>query len=388
MSMRLGAGLIVIAAIIFIVALRASGSSGAQPQASVPGRATATPVGARVPQAPVDRPSSAGPSLLIEVTKRSRFAWPAVGNVTSFYGPGHPLGIDISLDPNADSPVRAAAAGVVTFAGGDACCEYGLHVEVDHGGGWSTLYGHLAQVLVSEGQEVEQGDLIGFGGATGDAAGKHLHFELHQGGSTVDPLRYLPSVQESPPQNVTQLVSCPLQVIRVDPASTVSLVYHASDTPLTISGFSLTVSDPDPVYAPPVATRDGDQEITVTVPAANVASGLTDHYHLVVMLEKSGGQQSVDCELDLRTMQTQPNDAATIDAYNARFAEGTPTPTPTPSASPTKTPKPGSEPSATSTAKPTRTPYAQPVASRTPIPTNTPRTAPTPFGRQPTPQGN
>ena len=86
----------------------------------------------------------------------------------------------------------ASAGGVVTFAGGNACCSYGLYVVVDHGNGMQTLYAHLSKIGVSVGQVVAQGQYLGTSGSTGYSTGEHLHFEVHVGGSIVNPLAYLP----------------------------------------------------------------------------------------------------------------------------------------------------------------------------------------------------
>ena len=107
-------------------------------------------------------------------------------------GPAHPLGIDIDLYANPNAPVAAAAAGTVTFAGGNPCCSYGYYVVIDHGNGFQTLYGHLSSLSVSTGQKVVQGQVLGLGGRTGYATGNHLHFEVYLNGSVVNPLPYLP----------------------------------------------------------------------------------------------------------------------------------------------------------------------------------------------------
>jgi murein DD-endopeptidase MepM/ murein hydrolase activator NlpD len=88
------------------------------------------------------------------------------------------------------TPVLAAAAGQVTHGGNLG--GYGLVVEIVHGdGGRETLYGHLSQTLVTEGQWVGQGQVIGLVGSSGAATGPHLHFELRQrsseGWTAVDP---------------------------------------------------------------------------------------------------------------------------------------------------------------------------------------------------------
>ena len=120
------------------------------------------------------------------------FIWPVWGPISSYFGPSHPLGIDIDLFEDPNAPIAAAKKGIVTFAGGNACCSYGLYVVVDHGDGTRTLYAHLSQLKVVQGQQVAQGQLLGYGGHTGYATGNHLHFEIHVGDNVVDPLLFLP----------------------------------------------------------------------------------------------------------------------------------------------------------------------------------------------------
>ncbi len=123
---------------------------------------------------------------------KSGFIWPVSGPISSYFGPSHPLGIDIDLYANPHAAIGAAASGTVTFAGGNPCCSYGLYVVIDHGNGFQTLYAHLSQILVSTGQSVSQGQTIGIAGVTGYSTGPHLHFEVHLNGSVVNPLDYLP----------------------------------------------------------------------------------------------------------------------------------------------------------------------------------------------------
>jgi murein DD-endopeptidase MepM/ murein hydrolase activator NlpD len=119
-------------------------------------------------------------------------ARPAMGPVTSQFGYRvHPIlgyrrlhaGVDIGA--RTGSPVYAAAAGEVFFAswrGG-----YGRCIIVLHGGGMSTLYGHLSRINVSAGQQVKRGQLIGAVGSTGLSSGPHLHFEVRRNGVPVRP---------------------------------------------------------------------------------------------------------------------------------------------------------------------------------------------------------
>ena len=124
-------------------------------------------------------------------------AWPADGQKTSGFGPRvHPIfgtvrqhnGID--LDGDTGDRVRAARSGEVILAGQRG--GYGNAIVLYHGLGYSTLYGHLSRIEVSEGQEVQSGDRIGAIGSTGLSTGPHLHFELRIDGKAVDPTPYLP----------------------------------------------------------------------------------------------------------------------------------------------------------------------------------------------------
>jgi murein DD-endopeptidase MepM/ murein hydrolase activator NlpD len=80
----------------------------------------------------------------------------------------------------------------VVFAGGNACCSYGLYVVVMSPEGVETLYAHLSSISVSAGETVSQGQAIGVIGDTGYSTGVHLHFEVIDNGVRVNPLNYLP----------------------------------------------------------------------------------------------------------------------------------------------------------------------------------------------------
>lgn len=100
----------------------------------------------------------------------------------------------IDLAANAWTEIYAADGGVVKFAGW-CDCGLGYYVEIEHGNGFSTVYGHMVdQPPVFAGQAVAQGDVIGFVGSTGISTGPHIHFMLKLAGSTVDPLGYLPEL--------------------------------------------------------------------------------------------------------------------------------------------------------------------------------------------------
>jgi murein DD-endopeptidase MepM/ murein hydrolase activator NlpD len=96
-------------------------------------------------------------------------------------------GVDLREDWG--TQVHATAAGVVTVAGPSG--GYGNMVEVDHGGGLSTRYGHLSAISVSPGQQVSPGAVLGRVGSTGRSTGPHLHYEVRVDGEAVDPSRFL-----------------------------------------------------------------------------------------------------------------------------------------------------------------------------------------------------
>lgn len=87
------------------------------------------------------------------------------------------------------SDVIAVAAGVVTYAGKRS--GYGNLVEIDHGNGYATRYGHNSKILVSVGQTVKKGQVIAKMGSTGRSTGPHVHFEVLINGHAVNPKKYI-----------------------------------------------------------------------------------------------------------------------------------------------------------------------------------------------------
>jgi len=128
-------------------------------------------------------------AALLKEDQRQRLVWPASGPLTSFFGPDHPLGIDIG---QSEGPVVAATDGLVLLAGGDPCCSYGLFVVIESSDGITTVYGHLDSIIVTQGQKVRQGQPLGEVGCTGHCYGTHLHFEVIEGGVRRNPISYLP----------------------------------------------------------------------------------------------------------------------------------------------------------------------------------------------------
>ena len=121
----------------------------------------------------------------------SAVRWPLVDRVTSEYGPRWGRmhqGIDIAGAHGA--PILSSESGRVDFAGWIG--GYGNTLIVDHGGGMSTLYGHLYGFAVTVGQTVSIGQTLGYVGNSGLSQGPHLHFEVRIDGAPVNPRTYLP----------------------------------------------------------------------------------------------------------------------------------------------------------------------------------------------------
>lgn len=122
--------------------------------------------------------------------------WPLNGRLQSFYGNrsdpfsgtgAFHAGVDISATTG--TPVRSTADGIVTHAEWSGA--YGRLIIVDHGKGYQTYYAHLSRFEVVAGQEVRRGEIVGRSGATGRVTSPHLHYEVRQGGTPVNPYRFL-----------------------------------------------------------------------------------------------------------------------------------------------------------------------------------------------------
>jgi murein DD-endopeptidase MepM/ murein hydrolase activator NlpD len=122
------------------------------------------------------------------------YVWPAIGPITSPFGyrfdpvtgewrlhTGTDIGVEVG------TPVRAAAEGVVVFAGWDG--PYGQVVRIDHGS-FVTVYAHLSRYYLSPGNHVFAGEVVAESGSTGKSTGPHLHFEWRIGGEPVDPEQF------------------------------------------------------------------------------------------------------------------------------------------------------------------------------------------------------
>ncbi len=152
----------------------------------ITGAEPAAPKAGPVKLAPKPLPTLAGPA--------PRFDWPLTGTVLASFGakPGGRFNDGINLKATAGEPIRAAADGVVAYAG-NALAGFGNLLLVKHADGWVSAYGHNAALLVARGARVAKGQVIARAGATGSVSVPQLHFELRRGRTAVDPLKLLPA---------------------------------------------------------------------------------------------------------------------------------------------------------------------------------------------------
>ena len=132
------------------------------------------------------RPDS--PSTVL--TGSGEFGWPVDGGYISdpFLSDRNHKGMDIAASTGTE--IYAAADGVVVSAGWNSG-GYGYFVQLGHVDGYQTVYGHMSAVLVTEGQEVSRGQLIGEIGSTGNSTGPHCHFEVRHEGICLDPALFI-----------------------------------------------------------------------------------------------------------------------------------------------------------------------------------------------------
>ena len=135
------------------------------------------------------RPDS--PSTVL--TGTGEFGWPVDGGYISdpFLSDRNHKGMDIAASTGTE--IYAAADGVVVSAGWNSG-GYGYFVQLGHVDGYQTVYGHMSAVLVTEGQEVSRGQLIGEIGSTGNSTGPHCHFEVRHEGICLDPALFVNTI--------------------------------------------------------------------------------------------------------------------------------------------------------------------------------------------------
>ncbi len=304
--------------------------------------------------------------VLVEVTRSYPFIWPAVGPITSYIGSQHPLGIDIGLDNGSDVAVVATAAGVVTFAGGSDADDYGFYVKVDHGNGLVSLYAHLDEIGVRNGQAVTQGAVIGLGGNTGKSDGKHLHFEIINLGQTMDPLKLLPQLVK-PDERVS--VDCGVSAIVLNQGSQASFDFTAALGGRPLVDAVLEPLTPRTGTAPVWAVVNGASSVQMTTQPA--IGGRDEQFRLKAIPEGANSSAVLECDVLIKPMSVAPT-------FYVRAAEPTAVPrtaVPTSTAESEEAEGGATIPNAslpTSTSTPGVTPTVPPVVTATPATTTTP----------------
>lgn len=146
-----------------------------------------SPVTSR-PLAPVAKPQAGAPV----------FVWPVSGRVLSEFGATNTGGRNdgINIATPLGTPIRASAAGFITYAG-DELKGYGNLVLIKHSGGYTTAYAHADRLVVVKGDYVASGQVIGYAGETGDVTSPQVHFEIRSSTTPVNPRSYLTTTSAS-----------------------------------------------------------------------------------------------------------------------------------------------------------------------------------------------
>jgi len=121
------------------------------------------------------------------------FNWPITGRVISQFGPkkGGLYNDGINIASAEGTPIKAADNGKVVYSGNELR-GYGNLVLIKHSNGYITAYAHAQKTVVSKGDRVKKGDLIGYVGSTGHVSSPQLHFSIRRGRTALDPKKYLP----------------------------------------------------------------------------------------------------------------------------------------------------------------------------------------------------
>ena len=143
-----------------------------------------------VPPVYVEQPGplSTGPAGQAGPNK-SLCVWPTTVRFITQYLSWYHNGLDIATPAGAMPPILSCMGGTVIRAGWDPW-GLGLHVRIDHGNGYETVYGHMSRLDVSYGQKVKRGQIIGLMGNTGNSTGAHVHFMVKYNGVPQNPLNF------------------------------------------------------------------------------------------------------------------------------------------------------------------------------------------------------
>lgn len=194
----------------------------------------------------------------------SSLMWPSQGIISQGFNKNRHIGIDIAGPPG--TPIAAAASGQVVKSGWD---DWGLGnvIRIHHPNGSFTVYGHNRRVLVKNGQQVSQGEVIAEMGTTGNSSGPHLHFEVHPHDmvSVVDPIPVLPPLVAGkiPSQRIATTTN---NSQAGNPTRSVSQQTPSQAIPIPV--------EPTRTISPPVATQQTpSQSIPIPVESAMVNTG-------------------------------------------------------------------------------------------------------------------
>ena len=146
-----------------------------------------------IPSSPLEhlegtkRPNEAASAMAHIESNRSEFLWPSSGRISQGHSARH-RALDIANYRG--TAIYAIADGIVSLSGQNS--RDGIHILLDHSGGYESFYSHLEVALIEIGEPVEQGQMIGLMGDTGLSTGLHLHFQMRKDGEPINPLLVLP----------------------------------------------------------------------------------------------------------------------------------------------------------------------------------------------------
>ena len=294
-----------------------------------------------------------GTDVAVRLERGFPFIWPANGPVLTTIGAFHPAGIEIGLGIGEGSEIRAAARGTVDSVGAQP--GLGLQVEIDHGGNLRTAYGRLDSVLVSRGQVVAQGEVIG---TRGDS---RLYFEVNHRGLQIDPLDLLPSPGDMLP--APTVINCKSDLITAEAGAPLVLdfsgAFESNAVVARVDVIRLNGSANTDTSAVRASSLGGLSVSFETAPS--VADSDYAAYELTVGIREGDQNKSVHCSVLVRSETVA----------TSRFEVATQSLPPTPIAPESALP---ATPSALLTVQPTPTKTATPIPPPTvaPTPTKTP----------------
>jgi hypothetical protein len=233
----------------------------------------------------------------------------------------------------------------------------------------TTLYGHLATISVTEGQEVRQGEVIGYGGVTGKTDGPHLHFEMNRSDTLVDPLRFLPKSLDLPGQQ--ESTACGDTISVLAPESLAFVRFGPDFMPGLSLKYVTLIPEPRSANLEVHDDRPYDAlTVSFEEPAPNLAAGQVVERILTLQFGDEHSTTKFRCRFVTPTNVTLANPPMATD--HVKRASPTPTPMrnrPISTASATSTPTPKARYKALTPPMPTKTPTRPSAGTRSGGPT-------------------